>query len=149
MLGERQVGFTLLELMFVVAIIGILTSISLPIYQDLMSKTQMHTAYHSLSTLKVPANIKLNRGDEVEHISDLAWISGSTYLFQNDPVVTTDSTSGALSIEAVLDGKVNPGAKSAKIVLSRDVFGTWGCSVIKTENSAWKDSFSPKACTVM
>ena len=134
--------------MFVIAIIAILASISIPLYQDLMSKTQMHTAYHSLSTLKVPANIKVNRGDEINSASDLNWVSRSSYLFQDDPTVTTDSASGTLTIAAILNGKVNPGAKDVKIALSRDVFGIWSCSVITTANSAWKDSFAPKACTV-
>ncbi len=40
-LTRHQAGFTLIELMIVVAIIGILTSIALPAYQDYTKRARM------------------------------------------------------------------------------------------------------------
>lgn len=47
-----QKGFTLIELMIVVAIMGVLAAIAIPLYQDYISKTQMTRGYGELSSLK-------------------------------------------------------------------------------------------------
>ena len=146
---KKQLGFTLLELIFVVTIIAILAAISIPLYQNLMSKTQVHTAYHAIATLKIPASLKIIRSEDISDASDLGWIAGKSYLFSNDPIVKIDSISGAISLEATLDGKVNPVAKGVMVILSRDVSGHWKCTVKRSDNASWKDSFAPKTCDVI
>ena len=49
-----QQGFTLIELMIVVAIIGILAAVAIPAYQDYTAKAQASEAYVLLSGLKTP-----------------------------------------------------------------------------------------------
>jgi type IV pilus assembly protein PilE len=48
-----QMGFTLLELMIVVAIIGILTSIVLPSYKNYVTKAKITEATSELSDLRI------------------------------------------------------------------------------------------------
>lgn len=48
-----QAGFTLIELMIVVAIVAILAAIALPAYQDYVGRSQMAEAYSLASGLKV------------------------------------------------------------------------------------------------
>jgi len=50
----RQSGFTLIELMIVVAIIGILASIAIPAYQDYTIRAQVTEAFSLASELKGP-----------------------------------------------------------------------------------------------
>ena len=44
MLERTQTGFTFMELMIVVAIIGILAAVAFPAYQDYLSKAQIGVA---------------------------------------------------------------------------------------------------------
>jgi type IV pilus assembly protein PilA len=49
-----QQGFTLIELMIVVAIIGILAAVAIPAYQDYTAKAQGSEIYSLMSGLKTP-----------------------------------------------------------------------------------------------
>jgi type IV pilus assembly protein PilA len=53
-MNKHRQGFTLIELMIVVAIIGILASVALPAYQDYMARTQVSEAVTLLSGAKNP-----------------------------------------------------------------------------------------------
>ena len=51
---QVQQGFTLIELMIVVAIIGILAAVAIPAYQDYTAKAQASEAYTLLGGYKTP-----------------------------------------------------------------------------------------------
>jgi len=50
---HRMAGFTLIELMIVVIIIGVLTSIAVPTYRDYVRRGQLAEAFTTLSDLRV------------------------------------------------------------------------------------------------
>ncbi|MGX8220864.1 pilin [Psychrobacter celer] len=51
---NAQKGFTLIELMIVVAIIGILAAVAIPAYQDYITRSQVSEAVTLLGGLKAP-----------------------------------------------------------------------------------------------
>ncbi len=52
----KQLGFTLIELMFVVAIIGILAAIAIPAYQDYVTRSKLTEAFVMVSEAKSTVN---------------------------------------------------------------------------------------------
>src|SRR6056297_913628 len=82
-INHAQKGFTLIELMIVVAIIGILAAIAIPQYQDYTARTQVNRAFGEISALKTAVEERLSRGVTTNTMADLGF-TGSN--------ITTETT---------------------------------------------------------
>lgn len=70
---RRQAGFTLIEIMIVVAIIGVLAAIAIPAYQDYAGRGEAGSALGTLAPLKtnVDAALGRNGGEDLTDVTTL------------------------------------------------------------------------------
>jgi type IV pilus assembly protein PilA len=137
-----QKGFTLIELMIVVAIIGILAAVAIPAYQDYTAKAQSSEAFVLLDGLKTPIAEAMS-GDATQgcatqtgqvlsgkYVAGITTASASSTAGGTCTLIATYMTSGA---NAKVLGKI--------VSLAYDTTnGSWTCSTnLATE-------IKPKSC---
>ena len=139
---KAQQGFTLIELMIVIAIIGILAAIAVPQYQDYIARTQVNRMYGELSAMKTAVEDNLNRGQASTDLTVIGWTDST--LSSDEAVNVLAVGTGTLS--ATLNANVSPGVNGAVVTLTRADTGVWTCSITASSNGGWKDSFRPVGC---
>jgi type IV pilus assembly protein PilA len=115
---QAQKGFTLIELMIVVAIIGILAAVAIPAYQDYVAKSKFSAALAEVSAGKTPFEVLLNDGTTPTTAASLNMTS---------PTANCTLTVTGTTIACEIVG--GPASVALKVItLTRDDAGAWSCA---------------------
>jgi type IV pilus assembly protein PilA len=123
---KEEGGFTLVELMIVVAIIGILATVAMPAYQDYMAKSKFGVALAEVAAGKVGIDTRLNDGDTVSLPEEVGLAAA------DKPTANCRFGATATAEAASLTCQIVAGPASVRdqvITLTRDKdSGVWSCS---------------------
>lgn len=143
---RAQAGFTLIELMIVVAIIGILAAIAIPQYQTYVAKSQVSRVVSETGSQKTAVEDCVLNGKTSTTAGDtqckgtatgsnlLEAASGNTV----DGAAPADTklgapvlafgTGGAGTLTSTFGGSAAATLTGKKVIWSRDAAGTWTCT---------------------
>jgi type IV pilus assembly protein PilA len=148
---QLQKGFTLIELMIVVAIIGILAAVAVPAYQDYIARSQMSEAVNLLASGKTPfAEYFGDRGSWPTNAADVMGTTSGRYTAGIAITGTPDGTSGtnsAITLMATMQTAGINASITGKTVLleTADAGRTWLCRP-GGQGSAVLPRFLPANC---
>jgi len=134
---KAQQGFTLIELMIVVAIIGILASIAIPAYQDYIAKSQFTAGLGEIAPYKTKLEVLINEDAGAAYLNADVGAPADTANCSTLAVVSIITT-GAATIKCTHVGTA--GVTGLVTTLTRTAGGVWSCGSAVNEKFTGKCS---------
>lgn len=132
MTAQRSSGFTLIELMIVVAIIGILAAIAIPAYQDYVARAHVASGIATINPLKNAVEDLLLVGTVPSGINNTLVSVQANSNPLGTILVGPFAADGTGSVSFTFDGQSNPQLKvptPAVLTMTRGLNGQWVCTM--------------------
>jgi len=124
-MNKLQQGFTLIELMIVVAIIGILAAVAIPSYQDYTARAQVTEAVSLTSAFKTGlAEFYADSGSYPANLTAIGTTTSGKYVAS----MVVASSGGAVSVTATMGTGTNPGVSGSTLILWSNDSLQWNCN---------------------
>lgn len=136
---NKQQGFTLIELMIVVAIIAILAAIALPAYQNYVAKSQTTAGLADIRGGVTAFEEAIQSGRSgAAAIADIGLSSPTT---RCSTIAVTGNYNAASGQTIVCTVRGNPSVNGSTVTLTRNTTGQWGCA-----SNASNTNHRPNGC---
>lgn len=142
---NNQQGFTLIELMIVVAIIGILAAIAIPAYQDYVAKAQASEAVSLAGGQKVKVQLAYTQTGDLNALDDGAFGLPEAGDIKGEYVEKVVITDGEI-VATFKDSNVAAELQDKTLTLT-PVAGSSAPQITWTCTSTAPDSLVPNHCT--
>lgn len=147
---KKQTGFTLIELMIVVAVIGVLSAVAIPQYQKYVAKAEIASILTTLTGMKTNVEAytvengsfpKTGIEDSLGRPSIMSAAAATSERGQILFIVDGTLSQGEGSIQYTFPKTVNAEIKDQTLKLKRISTGEWNCL------SSIEKDLLPKSCT--
>ena len=160
-MNTAQKGFTLIELMIVVAIIGILAAIAIPQYQNYIAKSQVSRVMGETSSIKTAVEDcvlsgKVSSGTAAADACTAADLGLTASNIQKGAASSASAVGGSAGLPSVLINSTGTASiigtfgqnaaanlRDNKVAWQRDINGTWTCN---TDLGTDKAKYKPSGC---
>ena len=137
---NKQQGFTLIELMIVVAIIGILAAVAIPAYTDYLKRSKVSEGLNLVGGLKTPAEEFMGSEGFNDHVPVIASLGGKTS-GKYTSLISKHGSDAMCYLAIFKDQSLSPDANTGLTLCLNTTRGEWDC-----KHTGMETAYLPSNC---